>query len=39
MSTARHQNQDLQWHDSNVKRCQWDKHHVENYTDASAERK
>ncbi len=29
MSTAQHQNQDLQWHDSDVRRCQQDKHHIE----------
>ena len=38
MLTARHQNQDLQWHDSDVRRCQRDKHHVESCANTFAER-
>ena len=38
MSTAWHWNQDSQWHDSDVKRCQRDKHHIESCTNAFAER-
>ena len=38
MSTAQHWNHDSQWHDSDVRRCQRDKHHIEDYTDTSAER-
>ncbi len=38
MSTAWHRNWDSQWHDSDVRRCQRDKHHVESCADVSAER-
>ncbi len=38
MSTAWHWNQDSQWYDSDVRRCQWDKHYVEDYADVSAEK-
>ncbi len=33
MLTAWHQNQDSQWHDSNVEWCQQDQHWVESYAD------
>ena len=33
MLTAWHQNQDLQWHDSDVEWCQQDQHQVESYAD------
>ncbi len=38
MSTAQHWNRDSQWHDSDVRRCQRDKHHIESCADASAEK-
>jgi len=42
MSLAWYWNQDLQWHDSNVRRCQWDKQLIEdsdkNLANYSAER-